>query len=233
MTFSTLRSRWARMLRVPHWAKNTLVLVPLVTAHRLTDPQAVLAASLTFVAFCLLASAGYLLNDLRDVRPDRAHPAKQTRPLAAGEVSPAMALTLAAMLGGAAFAIGVAFLPPSVLPVLSVYLIVTAAYSLGLKRVALLDVLLLAGLYSVRLVAGAVAIEVPMSSWLLSFSTFFFLSLALVKRYAELREAGGSGGPAPEGRGYELSDLPLVGSLGTTSGLIATFVLTLYVASDH
>lgn len=221
---------WLRALRPHQWFKNVLLLVPLVAAHRVFDPQALAQAFIAFAAFCLCASAAYLLNDLLDLDADRRHPRKCRRPLAAGTLSLRAGLLTVPVLAAAGLALG-ACLPGRFLALLLLYLAGTLAYSFVLKRIVLLDVVALAGLYVIRVLAGAVAIAVPASFWLLAFTLFLFFSLALLKRHVELRQLAGAGGESTAGRGYATEDLPLVRSLGTTSGYLAVLVLALYIDS--
>lgn len=222
---------WARALRVHQWAKNLLVAVPLLTALQAFSTNGWARVAVAFVAFSLVASSVYLTNDLVDLPADRVHPRKRRRPLAAGDVSIPHGLAAAVLLLalGAALALR---LGPAFFGALVAYYALTSAYSLALKRRALVDVLVLAGLYTLRIVAGALAVGVPLSLWLLSFSAFLFFSLALVKRYAELFDAARAG-RALAGRGYTAQDLPAVGTMGVGAALMAVLVLALYVASDH
>jgi 4-hydroxybenzoate polyprenyltransferase/phosphoserine phosphatase len=221
---------WLRALRVHQWSKNVLVFIPLLAAHRTLDPGAWLSAATGFFAFCLAASAMYLLNDLLDLAADREHPSKRQRPIASGRLRVKHAVFAAAMLGAGALAIGWQF-SWRFAAVLGGYVVLTLAYSLFLKRVALFDAMVLAGLYTVRLLAGAVLVQVPLSFWLLAFSGFLFFSLALVKRSAELRLWQAQGQPTFSGRGYRAEDLPLVDTIGVTSGLMSALVLALYMNS--
>jgi 4-hydroxybenzoate polyprenyltransferase len=219
-----------RALRTHQWAKNLLVFVALVTAHRLGDALAVDAAFVAFAAFCLAASGAYLLNDLLDLEHDRRHPEKRRRALASGELPLWVAAILSPLLVLLAGALSL-LLPVAFRFELLLYIVATIAYSTALKRVALLDVFTLAGLYCVRILAGAAAIPVPVSGWLVVFSLFLFLSLALVKRYAELSALARRDGDATPGRGYRAADRVIVGILGVTSGEISVLVFALYVAS--
>lgn len=219
-----------RALRPHQWVKNLLVLLPLLAAHRMTDPGALGAALLAFIAFGLTASAVYLLNDLLDLPADRQHPRKCRRPFAAGDLSLATGLTLVPVLLIAAAALAL-LLPLAFVAVLAGYFVITCGYSLGLKRVPVVDVMLLAGLYTVRVVAGAAAISILPSFWLLAFSMFIFLSLALVKRYTELDGLRSGGELTANGRGWHVDDLPLVQALGVSAGLMCVLVLALYIDS--
>lgn len=228
---ATLRS-WLRALRLHQWLKNLLVFLPLLAAHRFLEPGAVLAALAAFAAFGLCASGVYLLNDLLDLPADRRHPRKRSRPFAAGELPLLHGLLVAPLLTLAAFLLAAA-VSPAFVAVLGLYLALTLAYSFWLKRVAMLDVVLLAALYTIRIVAGAAAIGSPLSFWLLAFSMFLFLSLAMLKRYTELAAMLGAGRSGALGRGYAVEDLPLIQSLGASSGYCAVLVLALYINSPE
>jgi len=219
---------WAKLLRVHQYAKNALVLVPLLTAHRFALEPIATALSAA-LAFSLCASGAYILNDLVDVAADRAHVTKRNRPIASGAISPAHATLAMAMLLTGAFSIAIC-LSPSFFGILLAYLAMTTAYSFRLKRVALVDVITLAILYTTRVVAGAVAIGVAMSEWLFAFSLFIFMSLALVKRYIELN--GQRSGEKPMARDYGAIDLPMIAVLAAASGFNAVVVFTLYISSE-
>lgn len=201
----TLRSL-AAALRVHQWVKNLLVLVPVILDHQVLNVPVVVQAAAAFGAFCLAASGAYILNDLWDLEADRRHPTKRKRPFASGALSPRTGRVLAPILF--AGAVGLSLLIPtrSFLGLLLLYLMVTTAYSVHLKRVPVLDVLLLAGLYTLRVLAGVAATGVPFSTWLLGFSMFLFLSLAFLKRYAEADGLEGSGDEAIPRRGYLRND---------------------------
>lgn len=217
-----------RAIRPHQWAKNLIIFVPLLTAHHLDKEPMLRAAALAFAAFSLCASALYLLNDLLDIESDRRHPGKQTRPFASGALPIPMGLVLVPLLlaGAAAFA---AALPGRFALVIGGYLALTTAYSFWVKRLALLDVFWLAALYTSRLVGGHEATAVPYSAWLLVFSMFIFLSLALVKRFQELHTHNSQA----HGRGYAPGDLELIASLGSSSGYLSVLVLALYVNSEQ
>jgi 4-hydroxybenzoate polyprenyltransferase len=219
-----------KALRVHQWAKNALIFVPLAAAHRLGDSSTLVAGLVAFAAFSLCASSVYLLNDMLDLEADRQHPRKCKRPFAAGTLSLLFGLVAAPAL--LLVSLGLALLLPlKFLAVLGAYYVVTLAYSFGLKRLVMIDVLTLAGLYTVRIVAGAAATEIPLSFWLLLFAIFIFLSLAIVKRYAELHAMRKQGQLKASGRGYQVEDLALLQSLGGASGYISILVLALYVNS--
>jgi 4-hydroxybenzoate polyprenyltransferase/phosphoserine phosphatase len=218
-----------RALRPHQWLKNLLVLVPGFAAHRF-DAGMVLACALAFASFSLCASSVYLLNDLLDLRHDRQHRSKRHRPFAAGRVDMLHGVAMAA--AALAGAVGIALaLPLPFLGVLAVYSVLTLAYSITLKRQPILDVMTLAGLYGIRIVAGGAAVAVVLSPWLLAFSVFFFLCLALVKRSTELIDRLGRGGVDPPGRGYRLTDLPMLQTMAGASGYVAVLVFILYINS--
>jgi 4-hydroxybenzoate polyprenyltransferase len=219
-----------KALRVHQWAKNALIFVPLAAAHRLGDMHTLVAGLVAFAAFSLCASSVYLLNDMLDLEADRQHPRKCLRPFAAGTLSLKFGLAVAPTL--LLISLGLALtLPLKFLAVLGAYYAVTLAYSFGLKKLVMIDVLTLAGLYTVRIVAGAAATGIPLSFWLLLFAIFIFLSLAIVKRYAELLAMRKQGQLKASGRGYQVEDLALLQSLGSSSGYISILVLALYVNS--
>jgi 4-hydroxybenzoate polyprenyltransferase len=217
-----------RAVRLHQWSKNVLVFLPLLAAHRVWDGTAWARAGLAFLAFSLVASSVYVLNDALDVASDRRHALKRTRPFAAGALplSAAFVLVPGLLAGGGAVAL---LLPPGFAAALAGYWVTTCAYSLALRRVAILDVMALAGLYTARIYAGAFAVGVPVSEWLASFSFFFFLSLAIVKRASEI----GKDTEAPSGRGYRPGDHLVVSAMGVTSGNVSVLVLALYVNSPE
>jgi 4-hydroxybenzoate polyprenyltransferase len=220
---------YLRALRLHHWLKNLLVFAPLVMAHRFFEMDLLLKAFLAFLAFGLCASSVYLVNDLLDLPSDRHHPRKRQRPFAAGELLLLWGLASIPLLLGLSLLVSLA-LPLPFLEMLGIYFVLNLAYSFYLKRIALLDVIVLAGLYTMRLMAGSASVAIWPSSWLLAFSTFLFLSLALVKRYAELVTLKAETGHV-QVRGYQIIDKELLASLGSGSGYAAVLVLTLYISS--
>lgn len=222
---------YLQALRPHHWLKNLLLFVPLVAAHHFYDGHLLGLMLLAFAAFTLCASAVYLFNDLLDLPADRHHPHKWERPLASGRLPLGHALGLIPLLLAGAVLIGL-WLPPLFLAVLGIYFTLTLAYSLGLKDVAILDVLILAAGYSLRVLAGAVAAGIPPSPWLLAFCVFIFFSLALVKRYAELMAMRAVEGRRAHARGYLNEDSELIAALGVASGYLSVLVLALYITSD-
>ncbi|MDQ0320087.1 4-hydroxybenzoate polyprenyltransferase/phosphoserine phosphatase [Pararhizobium capsulatum DSM 1112] len=225
--FATLKS-----IRVHQWAKNVLIGVPAVLNHDILNIQAVLNSICAFFAFSFLASAVYVINDLSDLTSDRRHPKKRNRPLASGEMSVPMGLAIAICLILASLSLTL-LLPLEFAIVLAFYAVTTTAYTFFLKRKLLVDVFALAGLYTVRIVAGSAATDTELSFWLLSFSIFFFLSLALVKRYVELHEYDGEDGAQVPGRGYMADDYEMVGQAGVASAFTAALVLALYIHSKE
>ncbi|MEP1573678.1 UbiA family prenyltransferase [Roseibium album] len=217
-------------MRSHQWLKNALIFVPAVLAHDIFVGSVFLSAALAFVAFSLSASAIYILNDLMDLEADRKHKTKWKRPFASGRLSVPNGLMLAFASIVAAFVIS-AFLPIEFAGILLLYLFITTAYSLSVKRMLLLDVFVLAGLYTIRVLAGGVAASIEYSFWLLAFSVFFFLSLALVKRFTELQQVGEIASREVTGRGYRHVDLETISQAGMTSGFAAVLVLALYIQS--
>ncbi len=220
----------ARALRIHQWLKNLLVFVPLVAAHEVLSGEAFLASLLAFFAFSFTASALYLVNDLADRDADRRHPTKRNRPIAAGELTPRAAIAWSAILLLAGFALAVA-LAGAFLGVLTLYAVSSLAYSALLKHREILDVLVLAGLYTLRILGGGAATGIPLSFWLLTFSIFLFFGLAVLKRHAELQSSLAEGEEGAWGRGYRVDDVPLLLALGPASGFLAVLVLALYLNS--
>jgi 4-hydroxybenzoate polyprenyltransferase/phosphoserine phosphatase len=225
---------WMKQLRLHQWAKNALLFVPLLASHRVGELDLLLTGMLAFLLFGLCASSVYLLNDLLDMEDDRQHPSKRFRPLASGAVSiRAVLLVFPALLLGA-FAGAAWLLPWKFTLALASYYALTLAYSLVLKRIMTVDVITLAMLYTMRIVAGTFAFDVSLTFWMLAFSMFLFLSLAMVKRYAELRESRSKGTTElTHGRGYYPSDLEMISSQGVASGYLAVMVLALYIQDKN
>jgi 4-hydroxybenzoate polyprenyltransferase/phosphoserine phosphatase len=221
---------WIKLLRVHQWAKNALVLVPLLTAQRF-DFVSIEKAIGAFLAFSLAASAVYVLNDLVDLDADRKHPSKKRRPLAAGTVPILKALVVASALLIVALG-GALVIAPWFAAVLLAYLVLTTAYTFVLKRKMMVDIVALASLYTIRVIGGAAAISVPVSEWLLGFSMFIFTALALIKRYIELAARLDADLPDPSNRNYRKSDLDIIAALAAAAGLNAVTVFALYISSD-
>ncbi|MDG4554653.1 MAG: UbiA family prenyltransferase [Candidatus Competibacter sp.] len=223
---------WGKALRLHQWLKNLLIFVPLAAGHAWNQPATLALALLAFVSFGLCASSVYLLNDLLDLGSDRRHPRKRQRPFAAGKLPILQGVIAIPLLLIAAFGLSLPINPPAFTAALATYYVFTLAYSLRLKQTLMLDVIVLAGLYTLRIVAGAAAANLMPSFWLLAFSMFLFLSLALVKRYAELQTLREQGELSASGRGYHVDDLGILQSLGTAAGYLAVLVLALYVNSE-
>jgi 4-hydroxybenzoate polyprenyltransferase len=221
-----------RELRPHQWIKNLIIFVPLITSHRFVESALVMHAMLAFVAFSLCASGVYVLNDVLDLEADRQHATKKRRPLASGDLPLSAGLLLIPALFGLG-GVTAKFLPWSFAAVLAVYVLLTTSYSWKLKRIVLLDVFVLAGLYTIRLIAGHEATGIEYSFWLLAFSMFIFLSLALLKRYTELLATRQSNKQGPAGRGYVAGDLELVAMLGIGCGFLSVLVMALYVKSPE
>ncbi len=217
-------------MRPRQWIKNLLIFVNVLMAHQLSDLALMTSTLAAFFAFCLCASAVYLMNDLFDLDADRKHSSKRFRAFSSGSLNPIYGIVAAPVLLVLAFlfaAIAGGAFPLALL----VYFAVTVLYSLFLKRIVILDVLVLAMLYTLRIVAGAAVAVVMPSFWLMSFAMFIFGSLAMAKRYAELKMLEAQDTTWASGRGYHVGDLALISSLGVSSGYIAILVLALYVNS--
>lgn len=223
---------WLKALRVHQWLKNILLFVPLLSAHQISNTHSLSLLVIAFISFSLCASSVYILNDFLDLESDRSHPRKRLRPFASGKLSILYGIFAVPILITSSFYLG-SLVGLNFLIVLLVYLALTVIYSFGLKRLVLIDCLALATLYTIRIIAGAVAVSVPLSFWLLAFSIFIFLSLALVKRYAELLVQLREGKNSAHGRGYLVSDAPLLQALGVSSGYISTLVIALYLRSEN
>jgi 4-hydroxybenzoate polyprenyltransferase len=219
-----------RAMRVHQWAKNLLIFLPLLLAH-VHDARHMLDALLAFFCFGLTASSAYIVNDLFDIEADRRHPRKLLRPFAAGDLSAIAGVCMVAVFLSLAF-LGARLLPVAFTGWLLLYLATTLAYSWYLKRIALVDVLVLSGLYTLRLFAGSAATESHISHWLAGFSVFLFFSLAMVKRFAELQNLRASGLPPRNGRGYLVSDTDQLRSFGTSSAFAAVMVFAIYISSS-
>lgn len=229
-TRSSVTKAWMKQLRLHQWLKNLLIFVPLVAAHKVGSLESLFNSIIAFFLFSLCASSVYLLNDLLDLNEDRAHPRKRFRPFAAGTLSLKSGFIVFPLLLLGAFVGSYLLLPPIFTAGLMLYYVVTLAYSLALKRMVIVDVVTLAALYTIRIIAGSLATGIELTFWLLAFSMFMFLSLALVKRYAELHMARDKGADKKiSGRGYYPSDLEMLSSLGASSGYLSVMVLALYI----
>lgn len=216
----------------PHqWSKNLLVFLPLLLAH-IVATQRLVAAVIAFACFSLTASAAYIVNDLLDIEADRRHPQKRHRPFACGDLDAFAGVLIAVTFLVMAFA-GARLLPVEFYGWLVLYLVTTFTYTAILKRYALIDVLVLSGMYTLRLLAGAAATDTHISPWLAGFSVFLFLSLAIVKRFAELGNLVARGVTPRNGRGYLVTDLNQLRSFGTASAFAAVVVFTNYISSHE
>ncbi|MDA9088231.1 UbiA family prenyltransferase [Amylibacter sp.] len=223
---------WLKALRVHQWLKNLLLFVPLLAAHQIGNAQSLGLIVIAFFSFSLCASSVYIVNDLLDLESDRSHPRKRFRPFASARLSVLHGVSAAPILIATSLLLGT-LVGLDFLIVLLVYLFLTVTYSFSLKRLVLVDCLTLATLYTMRIIAGAAAVSVSLSFWLLAFSIFIFLSLALVKRYAELLVQSNEGRISAPGRGYLVTDAPLLQALGVSSGYISTLVIALYLRSEN
>lgn len=222
---------WLQALRLHHWSKNLFVFVPIVLGHAYSDSAKLLTGAAAFLLLGVLVSAGYLINDIADLEADRQHDSKRHRPLASGRISRRAGIAVAAAMIVAAFA-GAIALSRDFAVLLLAYFLLTASYSLWLKRIALIDVAAIATMLSLRIAAGGAVSGIGQSPWLLSFATAFFLSLALAKRHCEVRQAAFSGAGAIAGRGFHADDWPLTLSFGVGAGLISILIMLLYLAND-
>ena len=227
LTFGILR----RTLRIHQWLKNLLLFVPFLAAHEISNPQSWTSLCIAFLAFSLCASSVYIANDLLDLPSDRHHPRKRHRPFASGDVPIWAGVIIAPLLFG--LSVGLASLVNTAfMGWLLVYFALTCVYSFLLKKMMLIDCLTLTMLYTMRIVAGAAAVNNPLSFWLLAFSIFLFLSLAFVKRYAEMQMQIGQNNVKVSGRGYLTSDAPIIQMLGISAGYLSVLVLALYLNSS-
>ena len=220
-----------RALRVQQWAKNVLLFLPMIAGHRL-DIATVAATLLGFFCFSFAASSAYIFNDLLDLPGDREHPRKRSRPFAAGAVPIPYGIVMSLGLAAAAFGLSL-FLPLRFTGILLLYIASTLAYSLVLKRRVLIDVVTLGGLYTLRVYGGLAATNAYQTQWLLMFSLFLFLSLAIVKRSSEIVTISTAGKTALKGRGYRVADLGVLMPLGAAAGYGAVFVVALYLSSPE
>lgn len=223
---------WLKAIRIHQWLKNLLLFVPLLAAHQIGNVHSLGLLVVAFFSFSLCASSVYITNDLLDLESDRRHSRKRLRPFASAKLSVSQGLIASPLLIAASFLLG-AIVSVEFLFVLLVYLFLTLMYSFSLKRLVLVDCLTLATLYTMRIIAGAVAVSVSLSFWLLAFSIFIFLSLAFVKRYAELLVQSQEGKNSAHGRGYLVTDAPLLQAFGVSSSYISTLVIALYTRSEN
>ncbi len=215
-------------MRIYQWVKNILIFVPLLLSHTYTQFDMISVSVIAFIAFSLCASSVYIINDLCDLESDKKHPVKKFRPIAAGTLSVSVAKVMAFILFVVALAVAVLINQEFVL-VFITYFILTLAYSFGLKALPIIDVLILGGLYTLRIIAGIYAIQVEISFWLLVFSLFIFISLAMLKRFIELKNMEERDEDKMSRRGYEVDDADLISKMGIVSSYIAILVIALYI----
>lgn len=223
----------AKAMRPHQWVKNLLLLTPLMLSHQATNPAKLFACIAAMASFSLCASSVYVINDMLDTEADRRHPRKRLRPFASGRLPLIFGPFLSLALAAAGFAIAVFLLPPDFQWMLVGYLVITTLYSFWLKSKLMIDIVVLAILYTVRIIAGGLAAEVLVTEWMMAFSMFIFTSLAFAKRYSELERLNRSGGQTGNtGRGYFPKDLEMLGAMGPASGYLAVLVLALYLNSQ-
>jgi 4-hydroxybenzoate polyprenyltransferase len=223
----------ADALRVHQWVKNVLLFVPLLLDHQIFDLERLGSLLYAFLSFSVCASSVYIVNDLLDLESDRQHPKKKRRPFAAGTLPISMALILIPVLLAVGFLIAIFLLPLLFAAALTLYLVLSTAYSLYLKRLVLVDVLVLAALYTIRVLSGAIAVSGHVSPWLLAFCIFLFFSLALIKRYSEVNLLQDSGEVVVNGRGYQFKDRDFLLNVGIASGYLSLLVFALYINSQE
>jgi 4-hydroxybenzoate polyprenyltransferase len=219
-------------LRVHQWSKNLLLSVPAIVGQVAGNPGVIRILLMAFLAFSLTASGNYILNDIVDVEADRRHPAKRHRPLAAGQINPVVAGLTGVALMGAGISMAFLLINQPFALMLVAYVVLALAYSKFFKRLLVLDVMVLAALYTLRLLAGGAAVDVAVSSWLLVFSMFFFVSLAFAKRLTELDALLRTREDKDAARAYVTADRGAFGAIGPASGMLAVLVIALYVSSD-
>lgn len=222
-----------KSIRVYQWIKNILIFLPLVLAHKIGNQDSLIQAILAFIAFSFTASSVYLTNDLLDLESDRLHIRKKLRPLASGDMTLKNGVIFATLLLLLSFTLSIILLNWQFSLILFLYYLVTTAYSFYLKKIPILDILVLASLYTIRIIAGGGATSTPLSHWLLAFTMFLFLSLAVLKRYTELLLMKNENRLKTTGRGYHIDDMALLMGLGPSSGFLAVLVFSLYVNSDQ
>jgi 4-hydroxybenzoate polyprenyltransferase/phosphoserine phosphatase len=220
-------------MRPRQWVKNLLVFVPLIASHNVFNVTLTILAIKAFACFCLCASAVYVINDLVDIDADRQHLTKRNRPLASGALPISYGLFLATALLVITFTVSCVALPVGFSAVLAIYFVTTCVYSFFLKHKVMIDVLMLSGLYVLRVLAGGLATAIIVSEWLITFSFFLFVSLAFVKRYAELHALPSGHDGTAFGRGYRASDIEIIKNMGPASGYIAVLVLALYINGEQ
>ena len=222
---------WIRALRLYQWSKNVLIFVPLIASHQLFGLEKLASATVAFIAFGLCVSATYVWNDLLDLEADRAHPTKRNRPFASGKIAASTGAYVSVVLLAVGLLVSFLLLPIRATVAILVYIAATLAYSTFLKSKLVVDVILLGLLFTLRIFIGGAASGITISPWLFAFSIFFFLSLAFVKRYADLAQMPQGASHKLGGRGYYAQDLDLIRVMGPASGFISALIIALYVDS--
>jgi 4-hydroxybenzoate polyprenyltransferase len=225
--------QWVKALRIHQWSKNILLFLALFMSHKILEPQLFIQTVIAFFSFSLCASAVYILNDLFDLEADKKHPSKKYRPFASGQLSVANGIIAIPILLIISFLLAVSLLPNIFAIILIIYLITTTSYSVFLKEKLFIDVIILGVLYTLRVLAGGLVVGIEVSSWLLGFSLFFFLSLAFLKRYADLLLIKNNNQKDLFGRGYSVIDLDIVQKVGIASGFVSLLILALYINGDQ
>ncbi|MGI6681309.1 MAG: UbiA family prenyltransferase [Bdellovibrionota bacterium] len=219
------------MIRTYQWVKNLLIFIPLILSHKFLNIDLVLKAIVAFFSFSFLASSVYIINDIFDINADRMHPSKKHRAIASGDIPISLGLKTVIFLIPFSIVISLS-LGKEFLLILTLYFITTTLYSIFFKKIVLVDILILSLLYTVRILAGGVALNIALSPWLAMFSLFMFFSLACAKRYAELYAVKNNLQHKIMGRGYQASDLEQIQIFGSSSGYIAVLIFALYIQSD-
>jgi 4-hydroxybenzoate polyprenyltransferase len=219
---------WKTQIRVHHWVKNILVFVPAAANHTILEPESILNGVIVFVLFSIAASSIYLVNDLVDLESDRKNSTKRFRPLAAGEIKESQAIFVSIFLIVLGSILTV-ILKPSLIPVLCLYILLNLLYSFRLKKIPILDLILLAIMYEMRIIAGGISMSIELSTWLISSSSFFFLSMAFAKRYAELSNIYPISGSTNPRRGYKKEDIFILQTLGVVSSFSSVLIFNLYI----
>jgi 4-hydroxybenzoate polyprenyltransferase len=223
---------YLKAMRLHQWLKNILIFIPLLLAHRFNDLLLLQQAVVGFISFGFCASSVYLLNDLLDLHEDRQHPTKKFRPFASGSISIVNGIMLIPVLLLTSFSLAM-LLPHDFILVLIIYYVLTVIYSVYIKKSAPIDVLTLAVLYTIRIIAGSAAVSIMPSFWLLAFSMFLFLSLALIKRFTELLLIKHHEQTKTLGRGYNTTDLDMLSQFGSSSAYMSVLILALYINSSE
>lgn len=232
-THSSFFTNLTKEMRVYQWIKNLLIFLPLLLAHEFNDLHALFHTIIGFFCFSFTASFIYLVNDLLDLESDRIHLKKKDRPFAAGKLNPIPAFIISFILMAVSLVVSFLYLPNNFGYVLLFYLITTTAYSIFLKKILIIDIITLAILYSTRIVAGGEITKLPLSKWFIAFSLFIFFSLAIIKRYTELKNLIKQNKVKAKGRSYEVNDMKLLITLGVSSGYISVLIFLLYIFSPE